>query len=111
MQNEHDLRELTRTIREGGLIPERSGEYWSKDEREEMVRSFRSGVGISEIALQLQRSEIAVVQQLVVMKLLISPRAGHPRRTKQARCLCEKCQFGPNKCKKADRCVREETYA
>lgn len=111
MQNENDLRELMKTIREGGLTPERSGEYWSKDEREEMVQSFQSGTGISEIALHLQRSEMAVVQQLMTAGLLTSPGANRQKGTRKPKCLCPGCVFYTNRCCQAVYCTKEEADA
>lgn len=107
MQNENDLRDLTRMIREGNLIPERSREYWSTKEREEMVQSFQSGTGISEIALQLQRSEMAVVQQLITAGLLTSPGASRPRKRKKHKCRCPSCVFYQNRHCQTECCMKE----
>lgn len=51
-------------LRSGERPCERSGEYWSKEEREKMLRDFAAGVGISELTLELKRTELAVVQEL-----------------------------------------------
>lgn len=106
---ENSLQELTREIREGNILPERAGEYWSEEEREELKQRFYSGEGITEISLQLHRTESAIMQQLVVQKLLKSPGTERPRSPKQPQCLCSKCQFGPNRCGR--NCPYGGTYA
>lgn len=51
-------------LRSGEGPCERSGQYWSKEERENAIRSFTAGVGLSDLALELSRTELAVVQEL-----------------------------------------------
>ena len=51
-------------LRSGERPCVRSGQYWSKEEREKLLRDFESGAGISELALELNRTEPAVVQEL-----------------------------------------------
>lgn len=55
-------KELLIALRNGVISSERSGEYWSKEEKETLNRLFWDGDGISDIALSLQRSENAVIQ-------------------------------------------------
>lgn len=51
-------------LRKGEKHPERSGEYWSKKERQALIRDFMGGEGISNMAIKYQRTEPAVVQEL-----------------------------------------------
>lgn len=51
-------------LRKGEKHPERSGEYWSKKERQALIRDFMGGEGISDMAIKYQRTEPAVVQEL-----------------------------------------------
>lgn len=88
MYEENNQRELLMAIRSGDLPSERSKEYWSDHEREELKRLYESGVGISEIALLLQRSENAVVQQLVAMGLLTPPGKQRAKTPKPPKCHC-----------------------
>lgn len=52
------------SLRKGEKHPERSGEYWSKEERQSLIHDFMDGVGISDMAVKYQRTEPAVVQEL-----------------------------------------------
>ena len=52
------------SLRKGEKHPERSGEYWSKEERQALIHDFIDGVGISDMAVKYQRTEPAVVQEL-----------------------------------------------
>ena len=51
-------------LRSGERPCGRSGQYWSKEEREKAICSFETGVGLSDLALELNRTELAVVQEL-----------------------------------------------
>lgn len=90
MQN--DKERLLAAIRNGDLPSERSKEYWSEEEREEVRRKFGAGKGISELALQLQRSENAVIQQLTAMEMLTPPGRHRRRKKKMPMCCCPRCK-------------------
>ena len=85
-------------LRTGTKPAERSGEYWSEEDSALLRQLYAEGVGISEIALQLGRSEGAVCQQLTKMGLL-TPQGRHRTRKKEADettewpdgCLCPHC--------------------
>ena len=93
MLNEHEEQKLMQAIRGGYMLPERSGEYWSDEEREKLSAFYHSGVGLSGIALELQRSETAIVQQLMAMGLMTAPNVVRTRRPREPSCLCGKCRF------------------
>lgn len=91
------------------MLPERSREYWGDDEREKLINLYSSGVGISQIALELQRSEMAVIQRLITEDLLTPPGAARKRSVKEPHCLCEECPIRA-KCKQKGR-RQEACYA
>lgn len=101
MEKCYDYQELIRAIRDGQMMPERSGEYWGDEEKEKVVQLYHSGMGISEIALELQRSEMAVIQRLLTENLLTPPGATRRRTPKEPRCLCEDCELR-KQCKKGN---------
>lgn len=80
-------------LRTGEKPAERSGEYWSQEEAQQAERLFLNGTGLSEIALELGRNEVAICQQLIKMGLLA--RQCRPRLKKKklshAECLCPFC--------------------
>ena len=90
-----EKQQLLIALRTGEMPAERSGEYWSEEELQLLKRLYcEDGIDISDITLQLGRSELAVCQQLTKLGLL-SPQ-GKPRaRNKKpltAQCLCPLCQ-------------------
>lgn len=65
-------------------------EYWSEEESKRLSNLFDEGVGLSEIALQMGRTERAIVLKVNKDKLYAAVYA--PRKTPDAMgCLCEKC--------------------
>lgn len=97
-------------LRTGTKPAERSGEYWSKEDIQLLEQRYYEGGGISDIALQFERSEGAVCQQLTKMGLL--SRQCRPRAHKQEKselaggCHCSTCQV-----KDCQNCGKERPYA
>ena len=72
--------------RTGGI--EHEGFYWSEAERRQLKTDYENGIGLSEIAAKLQRTETAVVQQLIQLGTV---KKAQRRRSKKAVCLCSQC--------------------
>lgn len=77
MINNESFPETVKSMRRRTTRLEREGDYWTREEQETLVRSFDSGVGITEMATQFQRSEPAVMQQ--IEKLDLYQRKDNPR--------------------------------
>ena len=81
-------------LRNGTIKFERSGDYWSDDERDKLKKMFYEGEGITAMAIELQRSEIAIMQQ--IEKLDLYNHKGNSQRRKkeqiQSVCLCSMCK-------------------
>lgn len=96
-------------LRTGEVPAEHSGEYWSKADIQLLERLYcQDGIDISDIALQLGRTEGAVCQQLTKMGLL-SPQSKHRSRKKKEpipQCYCSICQV-----KDCVNCGKESPYA
>ena len=105
MEHSYDEQEWLKLMRKGGILPERSREYWSQDERDQLATMYTDGTGISQMALQLQRSEQAVMQQLMVTGLMTSTASRKARVEKLPHCLCDECQMQEN-CEKCTRCSK-----
>jgi hypothetical protein len=106
---EHDCTESVKNMRNRTVRLDREGDYWTAEERESLAQKFHDGVGITAIALELQRTESAVIQQIEAMDLF-----GRKKKTsspKQPRCLCSSCQLDPALCSHRERCpkLQEET--
>lgn len=82
------------SLRKGKKHPLRSGEYWSKEERQALIRDFIAGEGISDMAVKYQRTELAVVQELKNADMFENQsRRRRKNRTQDtdARCHCPIC--------------------
>lgn len=106
---EHDCTESVKNMRNRTVRLDREGDYWTAEERESLAQKFHDGMGITAIALELQRTESAVIQQIEAMDLF-----GRKKKTsspKQPRCLCSSCQLDPALCPHRERCLKlqEET--
>ena len=97
---EEAFQEAIRSMRNNESQLERAGDYWSDDEREHLKQMFDAGIGISEMALRLQRTELAVTQQIEGMDLY--QRKDRPRRRKGAcrscKCYCPTCEVDEQHC-------------
>ncbi|MDO4515552.1 MAG: hypothetical protein Q4C76_00250 [Bacillota bacterium] len=92
MKIEYNQKELIKAIRENAVVPARNGEYWRDDERQQLVNLYSDGVGISELALCFQRSELGIIQQLTSLGVMRAPKERKVY-CKQPKCLCYKCEF------------------
>lgn len=66
------------------------GQYWSEQDKK-LKEYFDTGVGITELALMLKRSEPAIVQMLVKENHFKSEVKPRNRSDRGQRCICVKC--------------------
>ena len=67
------------------------GKVWYDDSITQLSQMYFQGVGITEMAYELKRSEMAIMQKINQLELnscTIKPRN---RRTKTMKCLCNVC--------------------
>ena len=88
-----ELQEQIRQIRQCPEMLERTGDYWTEEEREQLCKLYRAGVGISEIAIRLRRAESAIIMQLTDLGEI--RRSKRKRSSPKGQCLCENCGRGP----------------
>ena len=89
-----EIKDKTIAMRNGELPLLRDGEYWTDSERNHVRKLFEEGVPVNEIALELQRTERAVYQQISSMNLyVIAPEKmrKHKAGPKEPVCLCSVC--------------------
>lgn len=94
-----EIKEQTIAMRTGELKMEREGTYWSNEERSYARQQFYDGIPINEIAIELQRSETAVQQQ--VLPLYVRPPENTRKRQNAPRdavCLCSNCTCDRSLC-------------
>ena len=88
-----ELQEQIRQIRQCPEMLERTGDYWTEEEQEQLCKLYRAGVGISEIAIKLKRAESAIIMQLTDLGEI--RRSKRTRASRKGQCLCENCRRGP----------------
>lgn len=98
--NDQEFTEAVKNMRNRTTRMEHEGDYWSEEERRRLEQLFYSGTGITEIAIQLQRTEPAVAQQIEKQDLY--QRQINRQRKKGNRdhcvCLCSRCEVDPVCC-------------
>ena len=85
-------------LRESADGPIHSGNYWSHEEKERARQLFNMNFGISEIALELGRGEIATCQQLIQLGMYTPKKRQKKRRSYPCGCLCKDCTADPDDC-------------
>lgn len=61
--------ESVKSMRNRTIRLDRHGDYWAAEEKEKLVRKFNEGEGITAMALEFQRTESAIIQQIETMDL------------------------------------------
>lgn len=100
MMNNPSYKTTVQNMRRRTTRLDREGDYWSQAEWDQLIRLFEEGMGITEIAIRLQRTEPAVFQQ--IEKLDLYRRRENPQRARAHRarrgCLCSACQAPEASC-------------
>lgn len=94
-----EIKKQTIAMRLGEIKPKKDGTYWTDDERAYAKKRFYEGVSIAEIAIELERSETAVQQQLLPLYLR-PPESTRKRQStpKEYTCLCSACTCDRSLC-------------
>lgn len=67
------------------------GQYWSEKDKKQLEKLFAEGAGITEIALELKRSEPAIVQMLIKGDYFRTEIKSRNRSNRGRRCICGRC--------------------
>lgn len=99
--SDYEITEKTVAMRTGNLKMKRDGEYWTDEERETLRFRFQSGTPYNEIAIELERSETAIYQQVEQLQLYVkntrAPRKRCPT-PQEPVCLCSVCTLDRSQC-------------
>lgn len=80
------------TMRINGTGLDHDGWYWKPEDRTQLLQMFYEGMGISEIALTMKRSEPAIMQQLCKEECFRNEVKKRNRKKKlKNRCRCGEC--------------------
>jgi len=96
-----EIKNKTIAMRNGEISMKRDREFWSDEERMNAALRYAAGVPLNEIAIDLERSEGAVYQQIVQMKLNFIPPEKARKRHSEPRastCLCSSCTCDRSLC-------------
>lgn len=98
--NDLEFSEAVKSMRNRTTRMEHEGDYWSPEERSQLEHLFHTGIGITAIAIQLQRTEPAVAQQIERQDLYQRRQYRQRRRSPKERCscLCGRCGLDPECC-------------
>lgn len=107
MMNEQGYLETIKSMRQRTRRQEREGDYWSDEEKAKLARMFHDCTGITEIAIRLQRTEPAVIQQIEKMDLYQRKENPIRRRdpSKAPSCLCGRCKEDCAFCPRCNPCA------
>ena len=78
-------------MRSGDFDLDNDGHYWSAAEKRLLIDCFNEGMGISEMALQMGRSEPAIVQQLMKERMFEHETQTRKSRGSSRSCKCPQC--------------------
>ena len=90
-------KEAIKNMRKTPYAQDRDRDIWTEEERNQLKKMFNAGEDLSEIALVLQRTELAICQQAMVMGLYVRKRRPKMEQT-GCKCLCEKCAASKSDC-------------
>lgn len=92
---EENYAEIAKRMRQRTFRLDREGDYWTQEEKGRLEQLFADGVGFTEMAILLQRTEPAVYQQIEKQDLYEREEKPVRRRRedKEPMCLCRKCPF------------------
>lgn len=98
--HEYEIYEAVKSMRNRTVRMDREGDYWTEEEKEQLVKLFREGEGITAIAMRLQRTEPAIMQQIEKMDLFRCKEVPVRRKSdpKPPACLCDNCKLDPASC-------------
>ena len=104
--NEHT--ESVKNMRNRTVRLDREGDYWTAEEKEALIQKFNEGEGITAIAIRLQRTEPAIMQQIEKMDLYRRKEAPVRRKSepKPPTCLCDNCKLDPASCPHRGACQK-----
>lgn len=99
MENLNNDLQITQNMRKRTYILDRERDYWTKEDKDQLRAMFYGGVGITKIAITLQRTEPAVSQQ--IEKLNLYSRRKYKTKRKDNvhnQCACNSCNVPAGQC-------------
>ena len=88
------ITEKIHSLRTGQELPKNRNEYWSKEQDEQQMKFFEEDAGLTEMALDLGRTEVSIVFRLLSMGAFLPqsrPRSPNKNKDEKNGCRCPKC--------------------
>ena len=103
MNKDNETREAIKSMRNRTMRMEHEGDFWTEENKEELIEKYADGFDISEIALGMGRSERAVMQMMDKLGLFDSQVCTRRHRVsrKNSGCLCDVCVYDESLCPRA----------
>lgn len=102
-----DLKPKIIAMRKKGEGMENDGHYWKEEEINRLIEGHNDGIGISELAVELSRSESAIIQQMYREGLLVTPETKKRNRSpKPEPPACETCEMKEECAKLREKCQK-----
>lgn len=108
---QHTITEKTIAMRTGNLKMKNDGDYWSDDDQKTLKEMFLAGASYNEIALELERTEPAVQQQIGLLQLYVKPTRSPRKRCPNPQapmCLCSVCTLDRSQCPRCEHCLSQQ---
>ena len=88
------IRERVLEMRSGKYLPINENKKWKKKDINLLVNKYVNGIGISELAVILERSEEAINQEITNLRINETAKNHRSRRSKasEIKCLCNICK-------------------
>lgn len=81
-----------KALRSGEITLDREGDYWNENDIEKIKNAFDSGIGLSKIALMLQRTEVAIINEIEKLNLYQISKGCSKTRNNYS-CRCKGCKL------------------
>ena len=88
-----DLHEQIKEMRRNSSFSQHNKDYWSEKNDKDLGRMYDEGYGISEIAVEMGRTENSIAKRIKDLKLDEKRYNTKPKKSKPAECLCDKCDL------------------
>ena len=94
--------EKIRELRNNAAASEHNKAYWSKDNDKKLREMYAEGYGISEMAIEMGRTENSIAKRIKDLKLDAKRYRIKEKRQKVSDCLCSACErYRSNLCSRA----------
>lgn len=104
--NEPSFQEKIIALRFQGEGMENDGAYWTEADRRYLIEEYVNGMSISHLAINLHRSEGAIMQQMIQEGLVVTPEGKRRNRRPKTDPCCDSCKMIEDCAKLKSKCPK-----